>query len=160
MGFISKRKKNNILSNTSIEREFASEIVEILEEKLEDNNISSSDRLEITRKVLNLGIDSKEIKWQEFNISKWRVREKNIDTQKLFNEVIELENKAYEEELERDIAKSKLDKSDDDYVYKKEINKDEIYIVDVKSYATGVDLWSIGKITDNGTKYTEINEIN
>lgn len=33
MGFISKRKKNNILSNTSIEREFASEIVEIFEEK-------------------------------------------------------------------------------------------------------------------------------
>lgn len=155
---------SNTNSDRTIDYEYISEIASedsfgILEEKLEDNNISSSDRLEITRKVLNLGIDSKEIKWQEFNISKWRVREKNIDTQKLFNEVIELENKAYEEELERDIAKSKLDKSDDDYVYKKEINKDEIYIVDVKSYATGVELWSIGKITDNGTKYTEINEI-
>ncbi len=155
---------SNTNSDRSIDYEYISEIASedsfgILEEKLEDNNISSSDRLEITRKVLNLGIDSKEVKWQEFNISKWKVREKNIDTQKLFNEVIELENKAYEEELERDIAKSKLDKSDDDYVYKKEINKDEIYIVDVKSYATGVELWSIGKITDNGTKYTEINEI-
>lgn len=155
---------SNTNSDRTIDYEYISEIASedsfgILEEKLEDNNISSSDRLEITRKVLNLGIDSKEVKWQEFNISKWKVREKNIDTQKLFNEVIELENKAYEEELERDIAKSKLDKSDDDYVYKKEINKDEIYIVDVKSYATGVELWSIGKITDNGTKYTEINEI-
>ena len=40
MGFISKRKKNNILSNTSIEREFASEIVEIFEEKLEDLNVT------------------------------------------------------------------------------------------------------------------------
>ena len=39
MGFISKRKKNNILSNTSIEREFASEIVEIFEEKLEELNV-------------------------------------------------------------------------------------------------------------------------
>lgn len=40
MGFISKRKKNNILSNTSIEREFASEIVEIFEEKLEELNLT------------------------------------------------------------------------------------------------------------------------
>ena len=40
MGFISKRKKNNILSNTSIEREFASEIVEIFEEKLEELNVT------------------------------------------------------------------------------------------------------------------------
>lgn len=40
MGFISKRKKNNILCNTSIEREFASEIVEIFEEKLEELNVT------------------------------------------------------------------------------------------------------------------------
>lgn len=40
MGFISKKKKNNILSNTSIEREFASEIVEIFEEKLEELNVT------------------------------------------------------------------------------------------------------------------------
>lgn len=40
MGFISKRKKNNILSNTSIEREFASEIVEIFEEKLEELKVT------------------------------------------------------------------------------------------------------------------------
>ena len=40
MGFISKRKKNNILSNTSIEREFDSEIVEIFEEKLEELNVT------------------------------------------------------------------------------------------------------------------------
>lgn len=40
MGFISRRKKNNILSNTSIEREFASEIVEIFEEKLEELNVT------------------------------------------------------------------------------------------------------------------------
>lgn len=40
MGFISKRKKNNILSNTSIERELASEIVEIFEEKLEELNVT------------------------------------------------------------------------------------------------------------------------
>ena len=40
MGFISKRKKNNILRNRCIEREFASEIVEIFEEKLEELNVT------------------------------------------------------------------------------------------------------------------------
>ena len=155
---------NNTNSDSSIDYGYIAKIAsedsfEVLEGKLEDNNISSLDRLEITRKVLNLKAESKDIKWQEFNISKWKVKEKDIDTQKLFNEVIELENKAYEEEFERDIAESKLDKSDEDYVYKKVISDDEIYVVEVKSYATGVELWSIGKITDNGTKYTETNEI-
>lgn len=40
MGFISKRKKSNILNNISIEGEFASEIVEIFEEKLEELNVT------------------------------------------------------------------------------------------------------------------------
>ncbi len=155
---------NNTNSDRSIDYGYIAEIAsedsfEILEGKLEDNNISSLDRLEITRKVLNLKAESKEIKWQEFNISKWKVREKNIDTQKLFNEVIELENKAYEEEFERDIAQSKLDKSDEDYVYKKVISKDEIYVVELTGAATGISQWTIGKITNNGTKYTKINTI-
>lgn len=155
---------NNTNSDSSIDYGYIAKIAsedsfEVLEGKLEDNNISSLDRLEITRKVLNLKAESKEIKWQEFNISKWKVREKNIDTQKLFNEVIELENKAYEEEFERDIAQSKLDKSDEDYVYKKVISKDEIYVVELTGAATGISQWTIGKITNNGTKYTKINTI-
>jgi len=40
MGFISKRKKSSILNNISIEGEFASEIVEIFEEKLEELNVT------------------------------------------------------------------------------------------------------------------------
>ena len=40
MGFISKKKKNNIFHKRNIEREFASEIVEIFEEKLEELDIS------------------------------------------------------------------------------------------------------------------------
>lgn len=40
MGFISKKRKNNILNKISIEREFASEIVEIFEEKLEELNVT------------------------------------------------------------------------------------------------------------------------
>ncbi len=40
MGFISKKRKINIFYKRNIERQFASEIVEIFEEKLEELNIT------------------------------------------------------------------------------------------------------------------------
>ncbi len=40
MGFISKVRKINIFQNRNIEKEFASEIVEIFEEKLEELNVT------------------------------------------------------------------------------------------------------------------------
>ena len=40
MGFISKKRKFNIFRKKYIEREFASEIVEIFEEKLEKLNVT------------------------------------------------------------------------------------------------------------------------
>lgn len=40
MGFISKKRKFNIFRKKGIEREFASEIVEIFEEKLENLNVT------------------------------------------------------------------------------------------------------------------------
>lgn len=40
MGFISKIRKNNIFHKKNIEKEFASEIVEIFEEKLEELNVT------------------------------------------------------------------------------------------------------------------------
>lgn len=40
MGFISKIKEINIFNKKNIEREFASEIVEIFEEKLEELNVT------------------------------------------------------------------------------------------------------------------------
>ena len=113
--------------------------------KLEDNNIDFSERLELTKTIQKLASNSNDISWQEFNISKWKVKEKKIDTEALLNEVIELENKVYEEELKKDIVESKLDKSDEDYVYKKVISKDEIYVVELTGAATGVSQWTIGK---------------
>ena len=42
MGFISKKRSKNVIpsNNETIEREFASEIVEIFEEKLEELNVT------------------------------------------------------------------------------------------------------------------------
>lgn len=58
MGFISKKKKNNIFHKRNIEREFASEIVEIFEEKLEEldislPNIKSNIRKELISEIEN-----------------------------------------------------------------------------------------------------------
>lgn len=40
MGFISKKRKFNMFHKRNIERQFASEIVEIFEEKLEELNVT------------------------------------------------------------------------------------------------------------------------
>ena len=45
MGFISKRKKVNIFHNRNIEREFALQILEMIEEKLAESNMTLSKRL-------------------------------------------------------------------------------------------------------------------
>ena len=115
--------------------------------------------------------------WQEFNISKWRVNEKNIDTQELEIQVENLDDDAKEEELRQRreaeeeaerareeekssrLAKEKLAISEDSIkcVYKNIISENEAYVVEVTGYSTGVEQWTIGKITDNGTKYKEMN---
>ena len=53
MGFISKKKKNNIFHKRNIEREFASEIVEIFEEELDITlpNIKANVRKELISEI-------------------------------------------------------------------------------------------------------------
>ena len=155
---------NKTNSTRAIDYEYISNIAsedsfDILSKKSEDSNIDFSDRLEITETLLKLVNDSNNISWQEFNISKWRVKQENIDIEQLNDEVNDLENTIYERERDKTIAGNILDDSDDNYVYKKVINKDETYVVELTGAATGVSQWTIGKITNNGAKYTKINTI-
>lgn len=155
----------NIGRNSSIREvdyEYISQIAsqdsfDILQEKLEDNNIDFEERLELTKTIQKLASYSKDISWQEFNISKWKVQKKNIDLEQLNDEVNQLKNTIYEMESNNEIAGNYP--NEENYVYKKEINKDEIYVVELTGAATGVSQWTIGKITDNGTKYTKMNTI-
>ena len=155
----------NIGRNSSIREvdyEYISQIAsqdsfDILQEKLEDNNIDFEERLEFTKTIQKLASYSKDISWQEFNISKWKVQKKNIDLEQLNDEVNQLKNTIYEMESNNEIAGNYP--NEENYVYKKEINKDEIYVVELTGAATGVSQWTIGKITDNGTKYTKMNTI-
>ena len=155
----------NIGRNSSIREvdyEYISQIAsqdsfDILQEKLEDNNIDFEERLELTKTIQKLASYSRDISWQEFNISKWKVQKKNIDLEQLNDEVNQLKNTIYEMESNNEIAGNSP--NEENYVYKKEINKDEIYVVELTGAATGVSQWTIGKITDNGTKYTKMNTI-
>lgn len=155
----------NIGRNSSIREvdyEYISQIAsqdsfDILQEKLEDNNIDFEERLELTKTIQKLASYSRDISWQEFNISKWKVQKKNIDLEQLNDEVNQLKNTIYEMESNNEIAGNYP--NEENYVYKKEINKDEIYVVELTGAATGVSQWTIGKITDNGTKYTKMNTI-
>ena len=49
------------------------------------------------------------------------------------------------ENVIKTIAGNILDDSDDNYVYKKVINKDETYVVELTGAATGVSQWTIEK---------------
>lgn len=150
---------------------------DILEAELQKDNLNALDELRLTRTLLTLANEAKEMDWQEFNISKWRVNEKNIDTQELEIQVENLDDDAKEEELRQRreaeeeaerareeekssrLAKEKLAISEDSIkcVYKNIISENEAYVVEVTGYSTGVEQWTIGKITDNGTKYKEMN---
>lgn len=132
---------------------------DILTEKQEDSNIDFPEKLEITETLLKLVNNSSHMGWQDFNISRWRVKQKNIDIEQLNDEVNNLQNTIYEKESDNRIAGNILDDSDDNYVYKNVINKDEIYVVELTGAATEVSQWTIGKITNNGTKYNKINTI-
>ena len=151
---------------------------DILEGELEKNNLNAMERLDVTNTVYKLANDSKEMEWQEFNIPKWEVKEKNIDIDELENELEQLKEDARKEELKqkrkaekevkqameeeraKSLAKEKLEMSEDSIncVYKNIISENEAYIVEVTGYSTGVEVWTIGKITDNGTKYEEMNK--
>ena len=150
---------------------------DILEAELQKDNLNALDELRLTKTLLTLANESKEMDWQEFNRAKWRVNEKNIKIDLLEKEIRDLDDDAKEEELRQRreaeeeaerareeekssrLAKEKLAISEDSIkcVYKNIISENEAYVVEVTGYSTGTEQWTIGKITDNGTKYKEMN---
>ena len=127
----------------------------VLEEKLKEENINTSEKLEITKILLNISSNSKEMEWQEFNISRWKMKEKNIDEQELKNKKQELEDAIIEERK----ALEKLSKKPENYVYTEAINENEEYVVEQIDTAMGDALWTIEKFTNKGTKCTTMNTI-
>ena len=150
---------NRTTSTREIDYDYISQIVstdsyEVIEKRLGQKNLTSEEKLDLNRILARLSYNSKKMHWQEFNMSKWLVKKRNVDTKELNQLISELEEKVIDEEN----TKEKIEESKN-YVYREVINEDEEYVVIQSGHAMGTDAWTIGKFTDNGTKYTEINTI-
>lgn len=127
---------------------------ETIEEKLKED-IESDKKVKLEKILLHIISNNKEMEWQEFNISRWRVKQKNINKEELRKQIAEEENSI------REAEKAKVEKQNkpENYVYSELINEDEEYIVEVIDQVMGNALWGITKITEKGTKFTAINQI-
>ncbi len=123
---------------------------EIIEEKL-NQNIESSEKVELTQILLHIVNEHKEMKWQEYNISKAKIENKNIDKEELIDQIAVLKNSIIEENERLKETKR--------YLYDESINENERYTVEVLDQFTGMQIWAITKITDRGTKHTKVNEL-
>lgn len=123
---------------------------EIIEEKL-NQNIESSEKVELAQILLHIVNEHKEMKWQEYNISKAKIENKNIDKEELIDQIAVLKNSIIEENERLKETKR--------YLYDESINENERYTVEVLDQFPGKQIWAITKITDKGTKATKVNQL-
>lgn len=122
----------------------------MLEEKLKEN-IESDKKVKIEKTLLHIINNNKEMKWQEFNISRWKVKQKNVNKEELTKQIEEQINQIQEENEKLKEAKR--------YLYDESISENERYTVEVLDQFPGMQVWAITKITDKGTKATEVNKL-
>ena len=126
-----------------------------VQEKLEDENITAKEKEKYSQILLKVLNNSKEMSWQEFNISKWMFQLENNDEKKIKLQINELEGM-----LEYNNKNDTIEeKRPENYIYSKFISKDEEYFIEEIDKVMGDALWRIGKLTDNGKIYTVINTI-
>lgn len=75
-------------------------VEKILQEKASDMDIYT--RYELARMLYYTAADANDMQWQEFNISKYKVKEKHINTQPLEERMRTVENQIMEQETEND----------------------------------------------------------
>lgn len=122
----------------------------MLEEKLKEN-IENDKKVKIEKALLHIINNNKEMKWQEFNISRWEVKQKNVNKEELTKQIEEQINQIQEENEKLKEAKR--------YLYDESISENERYTVEVLDQFPGMQVWAITKITDKGTKATEVNKL-
>lgn len=100
-------------SNVEVDYEYISKIASsdsyfTLVELLKDEQVSAKNKIKIYRSLGDILRNSREMKWQEFNISRYRIKDKKL------NEIVdfeELEIKAMKEEREEEYRKNKEEKT-------------------------------------------------
>lgn len=127
----------------------------VLEEKLQKEDITKKGKLDILNILLEMANNKKNLSWQEFNISKYKMKKRDIDIQELNIEIEETREEIKEEEKVNEI----ILKEPESYIYNETVNKDETYFVEQVDAVMGTAIWKIGKLTDNGKKYNIMNTI-
>lgn len=149
------RKNTNIPTDYDYILKIATEdSYELIEEKLKGSQ-EPSEKVELTQILLHIANNKKEMKWQEFNVSRCNINNKNINKEELRKQIEKEKNNIREAEKAKEQRKSKPE----NYVYSECINEDEEYIVEVIDRVMGDALCGITKITEKGTKFTAINQI-
>lgn len=151
---INKTSHKRAIDYTYIANIASEDSYSVLEEKMNKESTSTSDKLEIAEILLEIVGNSEKMDWQEFNISKCKLREKHIDQQKLKDDIVEWSKQRQEEK-----SLENASKNFENYIYHEKINENEEYFVEQVGKAMGTALWRISKVTNNGKTYTEINRI-
>lgn len=129
---------------------------ELLEEILEQEKVETKDKLMVARKILKLAKENEDMKWQEFNLSKYQLKAKKVDIQALENQVLKLEEDLRKEREKQIVEYSRKPQN---YIYE-ELMEDGIgYRVNLVDTATGTAWWEIEKTTDAGKTYQLMNSI-
>lgn len=114
-----------------------------LEELFEDENISCDDRIEIGKKLVVIVENAKDMKWQEFNISKYKLNDKNVKDKVLQMMLKYLEIGVLGEENYFDF-------------YTLRVNFSERYKVYRMEEIADTEIWQIAKSVDGGKKYDTV----
>lgn len=155
---ISKNINRN--SAQPIDYEYISNIVsedsyEILEKKLQKEDITEKEKLDILNILLKVASNTKDLTWQEFNISKYKMRKRDINIDELNMEIEKTKEIIKEEETINQI----ISKESKNYIYNEVISGNETYFVEQVDAVMGTAVWKIGKLTDNGKNYSIMNTI-
>lgn len=138
------------ISNISSEDSY-----EFLEEKLKKEDITGEEKLDILNILLNITSNTRELSWQEFNISKYKMKKRNVDIQELNMEIEKTKEIIKEEEK----INQMLSKESENYIYNEVVSEDETYFVEQVDAVMGTAVWKIVKLTDNGKKCSIMNTI-
>lgn len=131
----------------------SSDSYKLLTEIAENENVETRDRLTVIGKLLRILDTTKEMNWQEFNLSKYHLQKQNIDINALREKKSELVKKLEEE---RKIQEEYVSHN---YFYNEMINDIEGYRVDEADVAMSDAGWIIEKTINGGDTYQIMNEI-
>lgn len=126
----------------------------ILKDKLGEE-LNLKDELDITRILSKIIRNKKELSWQEFNISTWKMSKDEAVLEELQEREADLRDKIKKEQERNE----KIERFNSNVIYKEVINENEQYIVQQVDKVMGTAVWSITKVTDNGRAYKAIGNI-